>query len=87
MAEEFDRPDYNEMLSKVQELMSKYDVDKVYIDSANPSFIRSLKIQIGEAAAYIEEISKYKSQGLTEEQALRNMKIIPVSFGKEHKAM
>ena len=75
------------MLSKVHELMSKYDVDKVYIDGSNPSFIRSLKIQIGEAADYIEEISRYKSQGLTEEQAPRNMKIVPVSFGKEHKAM
>jgi hypothetical protein len=29
-------------------LMSKYNVDKVYIDGANPSFIRSLKLQIGE---------------------------------------
>ena len=55
-AEEFDRPDYNEMLSKVHELMSKYNVDKVYIDGSNPSFIRSLKLQIGEAADYIENL-------------------------------
>jgi hypothetical protein len=71
----------------VYKLMSKYNIDKVYIDGANPSFIRSLKIQIGETADYIEELARYKHQGLTEEQALRNMKIIPVSFGKEHKAM
>jgi hypothetical protein len=31
-AEEYHRPDYNEMLSTVYGLMSKYDVDKVYID-------------------------------------------------------
>jgi hypothetical protein len=31
-AEEYHRPDYNEMLSVVYGLMSKYDVDKVYID-------------------------------------------------------
>jgi hypothetical protein len=43
-AEEYQRPDYNEMLSTVYSLMSKYDVDKVYIDGANPSFIRSLKL-------------------------------------------
>jgi hypothetical protein len=43
-AEEYHRPDYNEMLSIVYGLMSKYDVDKVYIDGANPSFIRSLKL-------------------------------------------
>jgi len=44
-AEEYHRPDYNEMLSTVYGLMSKYDVNKVYIDGANPSFIRSLKLQ------------------------------------------
>jgi hypothetical protein len=49
-AEEYHRPDYNEMLSLVFGLMSKYDVDKVYIDGANPSFIKSLKLQIGEDA-------------------------------------
>jgi hypothetical protein len=40
-AEEYQRPDYNEMLSTVYGLISKYDVDKVYIDGANPSFIKS----------------------------------------------
>jgi hypothetical protein len=39
-AEEYHRPDYNEMLSIVYGLMSKYDVDKIYIDGPNPSFIR-----------------------------------------------
>ncbi|MFL6478753.1 MAG: hypothetical protein ACJ707_08050 [Nitrososphaera sp.] len=51
-AEEYHRPDYNEMLSTVYSLMSKYNVDKVYIDGANPSFIRSLKMQIGEDPDY-----------------------------------
>ena len=37
-AEEYHRPDYNEMLSVVYGLMSKYNADKVYIDGANPSF-------------------------------------------------
>jgi len=41
-AEEYHRPDYNEMLSVVYGLMSKYGVHKVYIDGANPSFIKSL---------------------------------------------
>jgi hypothetical protein len=37
-AEEYHRPDYNEMLSVVYGLISKYEVDKVYIGGANPSF-------------------------------------------------
>jgi len=40
-AEEYHGPDYNEMLSLVYGLMSKYNVDSVYVDGANPSFIKS----------------------------------------------
>jgi hypothetical protein len=61
-AEEYHRPDYNEMLSTVYSLMSKYNVDKVYIDGANPCFIRSLKLQIGEDAEYDKVIARYKSR-------------------------
>jgi hypothetical protein len=81
-AEEYDRPDYNEMLSVVYGLMSKYDVDKVYIDGANPSFIRSLKLQIGEDADYMPEIHKAK-----QENRKPDMRIVPVNFNSEHKAM
>jgi hypothetical protein len=84
-AEEYHRPDYNEMLSVVYLLMSKYDVDKVYIDGANPSFIKSLKIQIGEDADYDRVIARYKAEKLGE--ATKDMKIVPVNFNSEHKAM
>ena len=40
------------MLSVVYELMSKYNVDSVYVDGANPSFIKSLKLQMGEEVHY-----------------------------------
>lgn len=86
-AEEYSRPDFNEMLSKVYDLMSKYQIDKCYIDGANPSFIKSLKLQIGEPADYLEQIASLKSAGWTEEQALKNMRIIPVNFNKESKPM
>jgi hypothetical protein len=81
-AEEYHRPDYNEMLSVVYGLLSKYDVDKVYIDGANPSFIKSLKLQIGEDADYMPEIHKAK-----QENRKPNMRIVPVNFNSEHKAM
>jgi hypothetical protein len=84
-AEEYRRPDYNEMLSTVYGLISKYDVDKVYIDGANPSFIKSLKLQIGEDADYDKMIARYRSEGLGD--ATKDMKIVPVNFNAEHKAM
>jgi hypothetical protein len=86
-ADEYHRPDYNEMLNTVYNLMSKYDVQKCYIDGANPSFIRSLKLQIGERPDYLEQIARLKTDGMTEEQALNTMKIIPVNFNKESKPM
>jgi hypothetical protein len=85
-AEEYHRPDYNEMLSTVYSLMSKYQVDKVYIDGANPSFIRSLKLQIGEDADYDKVIARYRLEGLGDNWG-EHMKIVPVNFNKEHKAM
>ncbi len=86
-AEEYNRPDYNEMLSVVYGLISKYQIDKVYIDGANPSFIKSLKLQIGEEADYDKVIARYKSEGFGAENATKDMTIVPVNFNKEHKAM
>ena len=63
-AEEYHRPEYNEMLSLVYGLISKYQVDKIYIDGANPSFIKSLKIWTGEEADYDKVIARYKLEGL-----------------------
>jgi hypothetical protein len=85
-AEEYRRPDYNEMLSIVYGLMSKYNVDSAYIDGANPSFIKSLKLQIGEDADYDKVIARYKSEGLGDSWT-KDMKITSVNFNKEHKAM
>jgi hypothetical protein len=83
--EEYHRPDYNEMLSVAYGLMSKYDIDSVYVDGANPSFIKSLKLQIGEDPDYDKVIARYKSEGLGD--ATKDMRIVPVNFNKEHKAM
>jgi hypothetical protein len=85
-AEEYHRPDYNEMLSTVYGLMSKYRVDKVYIDGANPSFIRSLKLQIGEDPDYDKVIATYRSEKMSGNWS-QDMKIVPVNFNSEHKAM
>jgi hypothetical protein len=66
--------------------MRKYNVDKVYIDGANPSFIRSLKLQIDEDPDYDKVIDRYKSEKLGNDWS-QDMKIVPVNFNSEHKAM
>jgi hypothetical protein len=54
-------------------------VDSVYIDGANPSFIKSLKLQIGEDADYDRVIARYRSGGLADNWA-EHMKIVSVNF-------
>jgi hypothetical protein len=87
-AEEFERPDFNEMLSKIWSLMKEYEVTKknakIYIDGANPSVIKSLKLQLGENPDYDRVIAHYKSQKW---DWTRAMTVIPVNFSTEHKAM
>jgi len=87
-AKEYDRPDYNEMLSKVGNLIFEYNPTKIYIDGANPAFIKSLKIRLGDRG--IEQIEYER----LEEYAKRFKKpideyirVIPVHFNKEHKNM
>jgi hypothetical protein len=70
------------MLSAVYGLISKYDVDKVCIDGANPSFIKSLKLQIGKDTNYMPGIHKAK-----QENRKPYMRIVPINFNSEHKAM
>ena len=60
-ADEFERPDYNEMLEMVLRLRYKYQVKKIFVDGANLEFIRSLKGKIGERpdpTVYIERARK-----------------------------
>jgi hypothetical protein len=89
-AEDFERADYNEMLQKVWELYLKYNfngtTDRIYIDAANPSFIRSLKIQLEERQDYEDEIQEYqKSKVFTDWE--QYMTVIPVPFARYHKDM
>ena len=84
-AEEYERPDFNEMVSIAYGLISKYNVDKVYIDGSNPAFIKSLKIRLGESPDYLEQIDLAKKQGFGD--GTSNMRIIPVNFNSEHRSL
>ena len=59
--------------------MHKTDIDTI---------IRSLKLEIGEDPNYIEQIERMKKEGFGfGGDGTENMKVVPVSFAKEHKAM
>ena len=94
-AEEYHRPDFSEMLRITISLMHKYGINfenrcHVFVDGANPEFIRALKDRIDEEINYDRLIEHLKSSygknfGLT--SLIENMCVIPINFRNEHKTM
>lgn len=62
-AEEYYRPDFNMMLSIVWEKYGR-TIGKIYVDDVNPSFIKGLKLQMGEDEDYDYIIKECKEKGL-----------------------
>jgi hypothetical protein len=83
-ADEFQRPHLNDMLNVSMGLVNKYQVQKIYIDAANPSFIRSLKLAVGDREDYENQIAYYKKMKWNWHN---HMNVIPVGFNVEHKEM
>ena len=83
-AMEYEHPDYNAMVDEAYRLVSQYQVDLVYVDGANPEFIKSLKLQIGEPTDYHERLAQAKKEGIKPSDIMR---IIPVNFATENREM
>jgi hypothetical protein len=52
-AEEYPRPDFNQMIETTIDLLLKYNITfdnrcRIFVDGANPSFIRALKARVSE---------------------------------------
>ena len=86
-ADEYERPDYNEMLDKIFGLVEEYDIDYIYVDGSNPEIISNLKRGLGERSKpeqYSPLIERARKYG----RPLENyMRIIPVHFAREHKGI
>jgi hypothetical protein len=59
-AEEYHRPDFNEMIKITVQLLQKYDIRfdnscRIFVDAANPSFIRALKDRVNEDSDYEQQ--------------------------------
>ena len=95
-AEEYPRPDFNEMIETTLSLLEKYGISyengcRVFVDGANPSFIRALKDRIiGEDSDYERLIANIKTQYGTTfnlQSMMYSMFVVPVAFNKEHRDM
>jgi hypothetical protein len=95
-AEEYQRPDFNAMIATTVKLLDQYDItfdnhSRVFVDGANPSFIRALKDRVDEDPAYEQQIQHWKSSNgaavVTLDWLQQYMFVLPVAFSKEHKHM
>jgi hypothetical protein len=87
-ADEFERPNYYDMMNKIWEIMKKCSgVDAIYVDAANPEIISTLKREMSEEDDWNfihERLSYCKKNNL---QIEREMKVIPVAFSTEGTSM
>jgi hypothetical protein len=94
-AEEFAQADFNEMIERTIDLLDKYGTSfegrsRIFVDGANPSFIRALKDRIGEDSDYERQTSHLKTNyghNFSLQSLIYNMFIVPIAFNREHKSM
>ena len=81
-AEEYERPDFEQMVLKVIGMVFRYRITKVYIDGANPSFIRTLKMRLGENHNYQNFTKEELQNGIN-----GRMIVCPINFSQKHREM
>ena len=84
-ADEFERPDFVEMIQKIITIRHNYGVHKLFVDAANPEIITSLKRAFDEPINYEHQLARIKSKNLGD--PAYHMDVLPVSFNTEHKEM
>ena len=84
------------MIKTTVRLLEKHDIRfynscRIFVDGANPSFIRALKARVGEDTEYEDQIARWKSYNganvVTLPWITNNMFVLPVAFSKYHKEM
>ncbi|HJR84993.1 MAG TPA: hypothetical protein VJ772_06445 [Nitrososphaeraceae archaeon] len=79
-AQQFDKASYEAMITKVTQLRYKYKPQKVYVDKANPEFIKSLKTQFNETQNYEQIIEQATRDKINYEH---RMFVVPISFNEK----
>ena len=83
-AQSFERATYEHMKTTAYQLIKHYDIDSVYVDAANPEFIKSLKIVLGENINYEDTLRLAQRDNMRLENM---MQVIPVNFRTEDKPL
>ena len=82
-AEEFERPDFTVMIQTILKMFKNYTINKIFVDSANPEIITSIKAGLGERVDYEKHISMLKQKHPNYFNISTWMNVIPMSFGSD----
>lgn len=74
-AKQWEKVDFNEVLKEISMIITKYNPTKIYLDGTNPTFIRSLKLELNEDPEYEKAIEHYNQMKY---DWTLNMKVLPV---------
>jgi hypothetical protein len=83
-AKQFARQNPADMVRYAWELAHRFNVRKIYVDGANPGYIRDLKRRFGEPQNYEHEMAQIIGQ---QYEPAHYMKVVPVNFNKKGREM
>jgi hypothetical protein len=86
-AEEFERPDFSNMVQTILEMYHNWIISKIYVDSANPEIITAIKRGLGERIDYEKHISTLKTKHPHYFNITTWMNVIPMSFSSDGHGM
>ena len=86
-AEEFERPDFNDMLNLILKIHRNYHVSKIFVDAANPEIITSIKTGVGDRPDYERQLANLKQKHPKYLNLATFMNIIPKSFSTDGREM
>jgi hypothetical protein len=86
-ADEFHRQEMPTMVRHTIQLMARYGETKAHVDGSSPPVIRALKRELPERIDYEQHLKDLKDRGMTDDQLIRHMRILPVGFGSEGREM
>jgi hypothetical protein len=86
-AEEFERPDFNDMLNLILKIHRSYHVSKIFVDAANPEIITSIKTGVGDRPDYERQIANLKQKHPKYLNLATFMNVIPKSFSTDGREM
>lgn len=82
-AEEFERPNFNDMINRILMLFKNCNILRIYIDAANPEIITAIKAGLGERTDYEKHISILKQKHPYHFNISTWMNVIPMSFSSD----